>query len=219
MENGEVIEHQQTAQDQPTAESVVEDMQQTAQDVQEDSSGENTEETKMVPLSALQKERKKRQEAEMNATWQQQQLEKLQNSEPEDDSYKYESATREDVMKAQQEAIRMVEEKRWIKENNEKFELLNEKLPNFLKQKPNLVAAIDAAENRYEEAYTLMTKLNAPPVSQQKAPQPRGNREAPNSPSTVPKTAAMNTAVDVMSMSDTEFKEWRNGLKSRRRAY
>jgi len=217
MENGEVIEHQNPTQETPEAiENVSDVVQQEAEEASPDQEvvAEDKEE-KTVPLAALQKERKRRQEAEMNAEFQKQQFEKAQKNEPEDDSYKYESATKEDLMKAQQEAIRQVEEKRWIKENPEKFELLNENLSNFLKQKPHFVTAIDSVENRYEEAYSLMTAFN--PRPQQQAKKQKIDREAPHSPSTVPKTAAMNAKVDVMSMSDSEFKTWQKGLKKRRR--
>ena len=59
MPEDEVIEHQETEQADVTPESVVEDMQQDAGEGQAEPPQE-----KMVPLAALQKERKKRQEAE-----------------------------------------------------------------------------------------------------------------------------------------------------------
>ena len=215
MENGEVIDHQEPVQDeQPVADDVAKEMNDSVPN-EDANSVENEEDKseKMVPLTALQKERKKRQEAEMNAEFQRQQAEKIKQEQPVDDSYKYESATKEDVMLAQQEAIRQVEEKRWIRDNPEKFELINRDLTNFLKQKPSYVTAIDSAENRYEEAYQLMTAFN--PKLKPQAKKPKQEREAPHSPSSVPKATAMNSAVDVMSMSDTEFKNWRKGLKKR----
>jgi len=168
-----------------------------------------------VPLSALQKERRKRQELELELQWEKQNNQKhsVQSPPPEDTS-KYESATREDLSKAQEEAMRAFEEKMWIKQNPEKYEKINEQLPTFLKQRPNLASAINAAGNRYEEAFTLMEALT--PKQQQtltKAATPK--KEAPGAPTSVPKVTAMNQAVDVMTMSDSEFSAWRKSQKKR----
>lgn len=206
----EVIEHQEAPQEVDAGE-VLDNMQ---EDHEDDSGIDASQETeaKTVPLEVLKKERRKRQEAERNAEYQQQQLEAIKQArEPEDDSYKYESVTREESQRTQQETIRIIEEKMWIKANPEKYEKLNEYLPEFLKQRPNLAKAIDESSNRYEEAYTLMEALT--PRQQEKLKQaPR--KVAPNSPASIPKGAAMGMAVDVMSMSDSEFNEWR---KSKRR--
>lgn len=193
------------------AEEVVQEMQEVAQEVQEESSHEETAEPKHVPLVALQKERKKRQELEYELQLERQRLQELQK--PQDDSYRYESATKEDLMAAQHEAVRLVEEKLWIKTNPEKYELINTQLPEFLKQRPNLAAAINAASNRYEEAYTLMNALNPKPAAPQKKEQARQN--APLSPNSVPKSAGINQTMDVMHMSDDEFLKWRKQQRSR----
>jgi hypothetical protein len=116
--------------------------------------------------------------------------------------------------------LRVVEEKLWIKANPEKYERVNEFLPKFLKQRPNLASAINLAANRYEEAYELMDKLS-PKQEQQirrasSQTPPQIKKEAPNSPGSIPKGAALDAAVDVMTMSDKEFAEWRQSKKQRR---
>lgn len=175
---------------------------------QESESHEDREDTQ-VPLIALKKERKKRQEVEMELQYLRQQAEKQK---AEEDMSRYESATREDLSHSQSETVRLVEERLWIKQNPEKFARINEELETFLKTKPHLAAAISGAPNRYEEAYTLMNALNrraenTKPKESQKA--------APGSPSTMPKAAAMDHAVDVMTMSDKEFRDWRQSIKRR----
>lgn len=213
MQNDEVIDHQPQEVDEVSSQEVLDNMQEVA----EQAEAEAPQEKKQVPLEALQKERKKRQELEMNLAYQMQQLQELQqqrSQEPEDDSYRYESATREDLSKTQQETMRMIEEKMWIKSNPEKYELINERLPNFLKQRPNLAKAIDSASNRYEEAYDLMMALT-PRQRKELAQEPKKKMEAPNSPSSVPKKAALDAAVDLMSMSDSEFNDWRRSQKRR----
>lgn len=200
---------------QPEADQVVEQMQEDNSD-QNDSHNDNQNDSyveKQVPLSALQKERKKRQELEMQIEYERSQRSAVA-APPEEDLSKYESATREDLSRMQGEAVRMVEEKLWIKSNPEKYEKVNELLPEFLKQRPNLTRAINDATNRYEEAWTLMEALS--PKQQQAIRQPVPRKEAPGNPASIPKGASLNHAVDVMTMTDTEFSKWRQEQKRRR---
>lgn len=164
-----------------------------------------------VPLSALQKERKKRQDLEHELHLERQKSQAKQ----EEDPSRFEAATREDLSRSQMEAVRIVEEKLWVKQYPEKFQKVTEQLSEFLKQRPNLASAINSATNRYEEAYTLMEALTPKQQSQLKA-QVKEKKDTPNSPASVPKAAALNEAVDVMSMSDSEFSAWRQSQKRRR---
>lgn len=177
-----------------------------------------------VPLSVAQKLREKKKEVELELQWEKQRRAELENrlaamnmpqAPQEEDNSRYESATREDLNRSQNEVVRAIEEKLWIKQNPEKFEKVNQYLPALLKQRPNLAAAINLASNRYEEAYELMDKLSPKQQIQLKqAPTPK--KEAPNSPGSIPKAAALNEAVDVMSMSDSEFAAWRQNQRRRR---
>lgn len=193
-----------TPQEEQFAENVVAEMQQEPAEPEQQEPQET-----MVPLSALQKERRKRQEAEQRAAEREAQV---KQPDPEEDLDRYESATREDLGKSQQQTVRMVEERLWIKEHREKYEHVNEYLPELLKQRPHLALAIDSAPNRYEEAWTLMNALT-PKQQQQLKPAPQKN--APNSPTSIPKAAGVNQAVDVMSMTDQEFAEYRRQRKRR----
>ncbi len=205
----------------PQAEPIEQIMDQAEADtnVQEDNEyvEQSTEKT-MVPLSALQKLREKKKELELELQWERQknaQVAQSAQKPQEEDNSRYESATREDLTKSQEEIVRIVEEKSWIKNNPEKYEKVNKLLPQFLKQRPNLASAIDQATNRYEEAYTLMEALT-PKQQQQLKQSTQPKKEAPNAPGGVPKAAAMNEAVDIMSMSDAEFSTWRQSKKKRR---
>lgn len=187
------------------------DQEEIQEEAHEEPVFEEPEQNKQVPLSALQKERKKRQDLEQELYWERQRAQKMAE-EPEDTSSQYESATKEDLLRSQNEAIRAVDERMWIRSNPDKYELINEHLPQFLKQRPNLAPAINNAQNRYEEAYTLMTALSP---KQQQRTTPMVKRNAPNAPSSVPKGAVMNEAVDVMSMSDREYSQWRQAQRRR----
>jgi len=169
------------------------------------------EQIKQVPLSALQKERKKRQEAEYELQIERQK--QAQQTQNEDRSY--ESATQEDLANSQKEAIRIIEERFWIKQNPEKYEKVKEYLPDFLKKRPNLATAINGATNRYDEAYILMEALTAKQQSNLKASN-LPKKDAPNGPGGVPKSSSLNQAIDVMSMSDNEFNAWRKEKQKRR---
>lgn len=168
-----------------------------------------------VPLSALQKERRKRQEAEKRAQLyediQAQQLREKQQANPSQDEDLYEAATKADLKKIEANAIRAADERSWIRQNPERAAEVNEKLTEFLKQRPHLAAAIEAAPNRYEEAWLLMDALTPKQKIALKAAPVR--KEAPNSPGAVPKSASMNQAVDVMSMTDSEYLAWRKAQK------
>lgn len=184
-----------------------------------------------VPLSTHIKERRKRQEAEQRIIerdqelkmFREHQLKQMQQPKTmEDDGSQYEPLTKADEARIKQDLAREADEKsrekdekKWIRQNPEKAEIINEKLTNFLKQRPNLAAAIEAAPNRYEEAWELMDKLSPKQKAALQAP-PAAKKVAPNSPSGIPKAAAMNQAVDVMTMTDSEFAQWRAAQRKRR---
>ena len=175
-----------------------------------------------VPLSALQKERRKRQEIEQELRWHKEQMmARKPEPAPEPDDSLYEAATKEDlgkvrqqIVKEVQEANRAKEEASWIKHNPEKAAEINERLSDFLKQRPNLASAIEGAQNRYEEAWELMDKL----TPRQKAslkPSP-ARKEAPGNPAAIPKGAALNEALNFSAMTDAEFNAWRKSQRKPR---
>lgn len=178
----------------------------------------------MVPLTALQKQRQKTREKELEAQFERQEKEKLQAmrmtvaaQEPvEEDTSMLESATKQDLRLSEDEVLRKVEERIWIRQNPEKYDHVTENLDKFLKQRPNLRRAIQDSGNRYEEAYTLMDALTSKQKTELKRQEPK--KPAPGSPSSVPKSAVLNDAVDVMGMNDKEFLEWKQSKKVRRQA-
>jgi len=181
-------------------------------------------EEKTVPLSAHIKERKKRQEAEQRNKFLEEfhlkQMQATQQVDQEPDDSQYEPITKAELLQrekiARAETVRDVEERIWIKQNPEKLEAVLERLPDFLKQRPNLTSAINEATNRYEEAWELMDKLTPRQKAALMAQPNKVNRQAPNSPSSMPKSAAMGQSVNVMNMSDSEFAAWRQSKRTRR---
>lgn len=165
----------------------------------------------MIPLSVAQKLRQQKRELELELQWERQRNAQAQATQkpPEDDQSRYESATREDLVKMQEQSIRIADERSWARQNPDKVEYVNENLKQFLKQRPHLAAAIDLAPNRYEEAFELMDKLSPKQKQTLREAPPKPKKEAPNAPGSVPKAAALNEAVDYMKMSDAEFNAWR----------
>ncbi len=194
--------------------SVVDQILEQAEPQEQNQEAETKEER--VPLSALQKERRKRQEAEQELkVYRDHQLNSVKAKPVEEDESRFESATKGDLGKTKEEIIRAVEERNWIKQNPERYEEVNEKLAAFLKQRPNLASAIDGASNRFEEAWELMDKLSPKQKASLTVKSPL-KKDAPGSPSGMPKAAALNQAVDVMSMSESEFAAYREAKRKRR---
>ncbi|HUU87119.1 MAG TPA: hypothetical protein VMX17_05125 [Candidatus Glassbacteria bacterium] len=176
-----------------------------------------------VPLSALQKERRKRQEAESRAKlFEEMQAKQLRDTQKpiENDDDQYEPVTRSQLKQDRHETLEKVEEKfrasreqNWADENPEKIQDLQERLDDFLETRKHLVSAINGSPNRLKESWTLMNALSP----KQKAALFKQNvkKDAPGAPGSVPKAANINQAIDVMSMSDSEFNTWRRDRKKR----
>lgn len=201
---------------------VEQQIQQVEQQIQVDVDHEQQAyEKTMVPLSALQKVRDKKKELELELQWARQQLQRehqATHKTAEEDNSRYESATKEELRNSREELLKEVEERLWIKQNPEKYELINERLPQFLKQRPHLARAIADSPNRYEEAFVLMEALTGKQQQQLRRDSVASTspkKEAPNAPGSIPKAAAMNATIDVMSMSDAEFSVWRSSKRKR----
>lgn len=198
--------------------AVIENIEPTDQ-VQEERQEERQEEK--VPLSALQKERKKRQEWEQRAKlYEQEKAQQLSTPQQsvEEDEDQYEALTKAEYKKQTQQqknnTIRDVMEALWAKQNPDKVHDVQDRLEELIKTKPHLRLAIEAAPNRYEEAWILLNALT-PRQRASLKPSQTQKKPAPGSPTSVPKSAGMNESVNLMTMTDAEFNEWR---KSKRRS-
>lgn len=209
---------------QDNLEQVVEEAQENAEQQEQESNHEQEshEEDKKVPLSALQKERRKRQELEIRAQileeQAQRQANQYQNVQQQDEEDDYDSVTKAEYKRdrnlTKQEIIREVQESSWREQNPDKYEIVNEKLELFLKKRPNLAYAIASSTNRYKEAWDLMNALENRPTKKVAPREPV--KQAPGNPTAVPKAAGINQTMDIMRMSDQEFREWRQTQRRRR---
>lgn len=186
----------------------------------EDSEGD---EQKTVPLRAVQKERRKRQEAEAESHRRAVELEfyksQLNKTETvQEDESEYETASRKELRdtasQTGENVKRDLREEIWAETYEAKAEWVDANLANFLKQRPNLTTAINGSKNRYKEAYELMTALS--PKEQARLTEKPKRKDAPNTPNSIPKAAGVNQAMNLMDMSDSDFNEWRKTQRKKR---
>lgn len=201
----------------PEEENLVEESTEVEEQVENEVVEESREEER-VPLSALQKERRKRQEAERKSVWleeinQKQLRESRPVEEKEDDSY--EAATKADLRESNKKSLQQTQEQIWINNNPEKAIEVANNLKEFLNKRDHLRLAIEASPNRYEEAWTLMNAYEPKQRNINKSAEPP-KKNAPGSPSNIPKAAGMNETVDFGQMTDDEFNKWRRSQIKRR---
>src|SRR5688572_5464783 len=89
-------------------------------DHEQDARGEKT----MIPLSVAQKLRQQKRELELELQWERQRNAQAQapQAPQQEDTSRYESATREDLIKMQEQSIRIADERSWARQNPEKVE-------------------------------------------------------------------------------------------------
>ena len=163
---------------------------------EEDSDTDHTDETtgeepkeKMVPLSALLAERKKR-----------------QNSVAKESQSTYGSyATKKD--------IQTVLEDSWAEDNPDKVEFIEKNLPSVLKRKPHLKDVISASPNRVKEMYQL-AKDFTPKMDSQKIVEE--NMKKPGASQSSSKEGSLSNVEMLRGMSSKEFREYRNKVRRSR---
>jgi len=195
---------------------IEQDVQSDTVESQQEAPQQEAEQEQHVPLSALQKERRKRQEIEQELRWTKEQAAQKQQPQEPDES-RYEAVTKEELGTVRKQIVRDVQESNWVKENPDKAAEVNDRLADFLKQRPNLASAIEGAVNRYEEAWLLMNALS-PKQKAALKPSSQVRKDAPGSPAAVPKAAAINQVVDFSQMSDSEFNAWRKSQRAKKRS-
>jgi len=190
---------------QEQAEQVTHDEQ-----LHEDQSASNShQDEQMVPLSVVKKERKKRQQLQERIDH----YEK-QNTKPSQEDDRYEVVTREELGKTKFETLRDMREYDYADKFPDRAKFVEQELEDFLHARPNLAPAIQNSPNRIQEAYELMTALSPKQREREKAAS-KPNDQVPRSPTSIPKAAALNEAIDVMNMSDNEFRQWRDSKRRR----
>lgn len=186
----------------------------------QDAPQEAQERDRMVPLKALEEERRKRQELEYQAQWMQQQLQNSQNvmqtaqAQPESDD---EDEYGRELMQRMEHRFRQKQEQKFLQKNPECLDRIQKELAPILQKKPWLAAAINAAENRYEAAMEVINDY-APKRENDTTKRMVDNAEKPRSPAQGAVKGGSVSRLEMMSkMSPGEFGQWRDQLRKQRR--
>lgn len=181
-------------------------------------------ETRTVPLKAYEEERRKRQEAEYQATWVQQQWQAMQQKPQADDTVDdYEDDEEKQLeRKLEQKIERRLQkqtEEAYLASRPEAAEIIKQKLPGILQKHKYLSAAIDNASNRYQAAMDIIERY-APQEDVSKQTQKvdeklEKNQSMPGNPNGVPKTGSMSGLDRVKEMDRREFSLYRAKLRGR----
>jgi glutathione S-transferase len=188
------------------------------QEVQEAQEEPKSEE-RMVPLKALEEERRKRQELEYQAQWMQSQMQQAQNplqnqqAQPAEEEDEY---TRE-IMTRMEQKFRDKMEKQYLAQNPDALSRIQQDLAPILQKKPWLAAAIQSAENRYAAAMEVINDY-APKREDDTTKRMVDNAEKPRSPAQGAVKGGSVSRLEMMSkMSPGEFGQWRDQLRKQRR--
>jgi hypothetical protein len=176
-------------------------------------------EERMVPLTALEAERKKRQEAETQAKLYEQYLQQQQaQPQPAPVEDGDDILTKDEYRQNISQAKREILEESFFTSNPEAVKQINEHLPELMKNKPWIKEAVENAPNRWQRAWELVrdfTPQTAPtPQKSQDAQRIVDNAQKPGSPATVGKSATASKVDHMRSMRGTrEWDEYRSKLR------
>lgn len=178
------------------------------------------EEPKMVPLAALEAERRKRQESEAKASVYERMItakEQNEDEEPEDDTVLVEKRT----LKEQQALTkRQILEEVYQDVHPEAVQKINKYLKPILEKKPWLAASVDSAQNRYARAYEIVQDylhlVEEKPIARTATNDGKRiveNAQKPRSPVEIGKSAQPSGADYLKSVQGKkEFREYRQRL-------
>lgn len=177
---------------------------------------DQVQEEKQVPLKALQAERRKRQDAEYQTQWMQEQLKTAQGAQqkPADDGD--ELLTKSDYTRMTgiqlAELKRQTLEETFLQDHPDIVDAVETDLPEILKKKPWLAHAISNSQNRYKTAHEILQDYK--PKGENVRKRIQENSEKPGSPTSVGKGGEI--VRDLSKMSRAEFSVYRKELRAKR---
>lgn len=186
---------------------------------QQSETGEAVQEEKMVPLKALQAEKRKRQEAvDQNNWFKEQAVAREQQVQPQAADDSEELMTKgelRNMSSAQRMQIkREVLEESFLATNPDALETINTELEDILNKRPFLAQAIQSSTNRYSAAWQIVQDYTSKPLGNM-TQKMKENEKKPGSPATVGRSGQMSSAESLSKMSNTEFKEYRQKLRAK----
>lgn len=181
---------------------------------------EQQEEQKMVPLAALEAERKKRQDSEAKAQLYQDFLMRGKEDEKEEVEDPNAIVEKKDLQQNTQTTKREILETLYQDMNPEAVRKIDKYLKPILEKKPWLAASVDTALNRYARAYEIVNDyihlVEAPAVNKAKTMDGQRivqNAQKPRSPAEVGKSAQPSGTDYLKSIQGKkEFREYRTKI-------
>lgn len=170
-----------------------------------------TKEDRQVPLSALEAERRRRQEAEAeNRVYQQlaRQPEQTKEEDEDEDDWVTKKRYQDDLKNIRRE----VSEETFVTTNPDAYRQIKDRLPGLIEKKPWVEEVIKNAPNRWQRAWELLNDLSS---KEQQKPQPQRSQDAerivqnankPGSPTSIGKSATMSKVEYMRSIRGSE--EW-----------
>lgn len=176
-------------------------------------------EQRMVPLSALEAERRKRQDMEAKAHMLQQHLLEAKQDEPEDDPHAL--VEKGAFKQATEETKRQIREEVFLDTHPEAVPNINKYLDKILEKKPWLADSVANAPNRYARATEIINDfkhlVEEPKKSQAAADAERivKNANKPGSPVEIAKSANADKVSYLKQIQGTkEFRDYRQKMLS-----
>lgn len=180
---------------------------------------QEVQEQKMVPLAALQAERRKRQELEAKAQlYQEMMLAKEKQQEPEEEDDPNALVEKQHLRETTANTKRDILETLYQDMNPEAVQKINKYLGPILEKKPWLASSVDTAQNRYARAYEIVQDylhlVEEKPVVRQSnntdGQRIVQNAQKPRSPTEVGKSARPEGIEYLKSIQGKkEFREYR----------
>ncbi len=208
--------------DVPVAEEVVNEVEDTQSSPEEQA----PEESRQVPLQALEAERRKRQdlEAENRALQHYLKSKDVKETPEEDSEDEEEFITKAELKKRIADVTfknkREVLEEAYVDANPDKINLVNTHLESIIKRKPWLAQTLESAPNRYARAYEIVEDYmpkEAPNVrtntKQSDAKRIVENSQKPGNPSVIAKASSASQSDYLKSIrGKPEFREYRQKM-------
>lgn len=198
--------------EQQVAQEVTNELVQEAPAVEQAAQEQPQERT--VPLSALEAERKKRQEAELRAFYaEQQRMQQPQPQQKDEDEDDYTRQLKASLLSKIKEETRKEREQEFLRRNPDAVSRIEAELPEILKKRPSLAFAIQNAENKYEEAMAIIEDYSTKRNDTQRRIE--ANSMKPGTPTGAAKSAKLSKSEMIANMSSQDFHQWRKGLRRR----
>jgi hypothetical protein len=182
---------------------------------------EQAEAERTVPLTALEAERKKRQEAEYKVQlaeqYHQQYIQQSQSTQKsqDDDEDDYTKQIKQSIRNEVNQELQQKMEQMYVAQNPQVVERINKELEPILKKRPRLAELIKTSENRYAAAMEIIEDYSPklqPTETERKLEE---NAKKPGSPQGLGKGSKMTQQEMVRSMSSDDFHRYRRQMRGR----